>query len=76
MEDRFKYQGPEIHLLLIDELTHFTDVIYRFLRNRVRMPPLIPDIAKQIFSPDFTLPKIICGSNPGNVGHSFVKQTL
>jgi len=75
-KDRFKYQGPEIHLLLIDELTHFTDVIYRFLRNRVRMPPLIPDIAKQIFSPDFTLPKIICGSNPGNVGHSFVKQTF
>ncbi len=36
-KDRFKYQGAEIHVLLIDELTHFTDVIYRFLRNRVRM---------------------------------------
>ena len=75
-KDRFKYQGAEIHVLLIDELTHFTDVIYRFLRNRVRMPPAIPEIIKQIFGQDFTLPKIICGSNPGNVGHTFVKQTF
>jgi hypothetical protein len=36
-KDRFKYQGAEIHVLLIDELTHFTEVIYRFLRSRVRM---------------------------------------
>jgi len=75
-KDRFKYQGAEIHVLLIDELTHFTDVIYRFLRNRVRMPPAIPSIIHQIFGEDFTLPKIICGSNPGNVGHTFVKQTF
>ncbi len=34
--DRYKYQGAEIHVLLIDELTHFTDAIYRFLRGRVR----------------------------------------
>src|SRR4051812_48465016 len=33
----YKYQGAEIHLLLIDELTHFTEAMYRFLRNRVRM---------------------------------------
>lgn len=75
-KDRFKYQGAEIHVLLIDELTHFTDIIYRFLRNRVRMPPAIPPIIHQIFGSDFTLPKIICGSNPGNVGHTFVKQTF
>lgn len=75
-KDRFKYQGAEIHLLLIDELTHFTDLIYRFLRNRVRMPPSIPPIVKQIFGKDFVLPKIICGSNPGNIGHTFVKQTF
>lgn len=75
-KDRFKYQGAEMHVLLIDELTHFTDIIYRFLRNRVRMPPAIPKIIYQIFGPDFTLPKIICGSNPGNVGHTFVKNTF
>jgi hypothetical protein len=35
---RFKYQGAEIHVLLIDELTMFTEVIYRFLRGRMRAP--------------------------------------
>lgn len=68
-KDRFKYQGAEIHLLLIDELTHFSEVIYRFLRGRVRMVGLnVPDKYKGI------LPRIICGSNPGNLGHHWVKK--
>lgn len=75
-KDVYKYQGAEIHVLLIDELTHFTDFIYRFLRNRVRMAPAVPDIIKEIFSQDFTLPLILSGSNPGNVGHQFVKGTF
>jgi hypothetical protein len=66
---RFKYQGSEIHLLLIDELTHFTEVIYRFLRSRVRMVGIdVPEQYRDVF------PRIICGSNPGNVGHGWVKQ--
>ena len=36
-KDRWDYQGADIHVLLIDEITHFTEVIYRFLRGRVRM---------------------------------------
>src|SRR3712207_5511325 len=36
-KDIYKYQGSEIHVLLIDELTHFTEAMYCFLRNRVRM---------------------------------------
>ena len=36
-KNRFNYQGAEIHVLLIDELTHFTEVIYRFLRGRTRL---------------------------------------
>lgn len=68
-KDRFKYQGSEIHLLLIDELTHFSDVIYRFLRSRVRMTGLtLPaEIAGRF-------PRIMCGSNPGNIGHGWVKR--
>jgi len=67
-KDRFKYQGAEIHLLLIDELTHFTEKIYRYLRTRVRAPGLnVPPEYAGMF------PRIMCGSNPGNVGHSFVK---
>lgn len=70
-KDRFKYQGSEIHVLLIDELTHFTEIIYRFLRSRVRMPKsmVIPQEYKDLF------PRILCGSNPGGIGHQFVKTT-
>jgi len=69
--DRFKYQGAEIHTLLIDELTHFTDTIYRFLRGRVRIPKglHIPEEFKGL------LPRILCASNPGGVGHQWVRQT-
>lgn len=70
-KDRFKYQGAEIHVLLIDELTHFTEVIYRFLRNRVRMVGItVPEQYKGTF------PRIVCGANPGGVGHQFVKMTF
>lgn len=66
---RFNYQGAEMHLLLIDELTHFTEVIYRFLRSRVRAVGLN---APQKYADLF--PRILCGSNPGNIGHLWVKQ--
>jgi hypothetical protein len=68
-KDVYKYQGAEIHVLLIDELTHFTEAMYRYLRSRVRMVGLVlpPDYAGKF-------PRILCGSNPGNVGHLWVKQ--
>lgn len=70
-KDRFKYQGAEIHLLLVDELTHFTDKIYRFLRNRVRMVGIkVPEKYRSLF------PRIVCGANPGGIGHQFVKMTF
>ena len=70
-KDVVKYQGAEIHILLIDELTHFTEKIYRFLRGRCRIGSLVvPAEFKE------KLPLIICGSNPGGVGHDFVKQTF
>src|SRR5215471_4195928 len=34
---RYIYHGSEMHVLLIDELTTFTELIYRYLRFRVRM---------------------------------------
>lgn len=57
-----------MHCLAIDEATHFTEVIYRFLRSRVRCAGLvIPDKYKGMF------PRIVLASNPGNVGHQWVK---
>lgn len=70
-KDRFKYQGAEIHVLLIDELTHFTEVIYRYLRGRVRMVGIkLPEKYRGL------LPRILCGSNPGNIGHQWVKMAF
>lgn len=67
-KDVYKYQGAEIHVLLIDELTHFTEAMYRFLRNRVRMVGLsLPPEYEGKF------PRILCGANPGNIGHMWVK---
>lgn len=80
---RFKYQGAEIHVLLIDELTMFSEVIYRFLRGRMRAPGLeIPQWAITFFQEKFgvhlpsKIPLIICGSNPGNIGHAWVKSAF
>lgn len=70
-QDVLKYQGAEIHVLLIDELTHFTEYMYRFLRNRVRLGGLI--VPPQWSS---RLPMILSGSNPGGVGHQWVKRTF
>jgi hypothetical protein len=70
-KDIYKYQGAEIHVLLIDELTHFTETMYRFLRNRVRMVGIVlpPEYAGKF-------PRILCGANPGNIGHLWVKSTF
>ena len=70
-KDRFKYLGAEIHVLLIDELTTFTEVIYRFLRTRVRAVGL--NIPKESVG---RFPRILAGSNPGNVGHGWVKAAF
>lgn len=69
--DIYKYQGAEIHVLLIDELTHFTEMMYRFLRNRVRMVGIV--LSKEYQG---RFPRILCGANPGNIGHLWVKQTF
>jgi len=70
-KDIYKYQGAEIHVLLIDELTHFTESMYRFLRNRVRMVGVV--IPAQYIG---QFPRILCGANPGNIGHLWVKTTF
>lgn len=68
-EDIKQYLGAEMHLLLIDEATQFTEKMIRFLRTRVRLGTLeIPDKWKAI------LPKIIYGTNPGGIGHKYFKK--
>ena len=46
-KDVFKYQGAEMQVILIDELTHFTEKIYKFLRGRARLGGVVvPDNLK------------------------------
>jgi hypothetical protein len=66
-----KYRGAEIHVLIMDELTHFSEYQYRFLRSRVRIAGLeIPAKYKS------RIPRIECASNPGSIGHAWVKRTF
>lgn len=68
-KDVYNYQGAEIHLLLIDESTHFTAKQIRFLRSRVRMVGVaVPDAYKGMF------PRIVYSSNPGGVSHNYFKE--
>lgn len=69
--DVVKYQGIEIHALLIDELTHFSETVYRALRARCRMPSELRKC-----DPPPRLPLILCGANPGGPGHNWVKAAF
>jgi hypothetical protein len=67
--DVFKFQGAEIHLLAIDELTHFSKKIYTYLRTRCRLGTLaVPDAYKHKF------PLVLLTSNPGGAHHNWVKE--
>lgn len=64
-----QYQGAEIHVLAMDEATHFTDAEYRYLRGRMRVvgidiPPNLP----------WNFPRALLGTNPGGPGHHWCKQ--
>lgn len=68
-KDVYIYQGAEIHVLMIDEATHFSEPIYNFLRGRVRIGNWSPpEKWKKWF------PRIICASNPGSSFHNLWKH--
>jgi len=58
--DVFRYQSAEYDVIRFDELTHFTEDMYVYLISRIRG---VNDYPKQIKS----------STNPGGVGHSWVK---
>lgn len=65
MQDALKYQGCEMHRIYIDELTHFSEEIYDYLKTRLRAPKR------------FNIkPRIRLTTNPGGVGHSWVKAAF
>lgn len=62
-EDRFRYSGIEIQFLYFDELTSFEQTIYDFIKTRLR--------AKKSLN---VVPIVRSASNPGNIGHGWVKK--
>lgn len=64
----YGYKGAEIHVLMPDELTQFTSTMYYFLRSRMRLGSLaVPPPLQGFF------PRVVAGSNPGDIGHNWVK---
>ena len=61
-DDRYLYQGAEMNILLIDEITQFSKMVYDYLKTRLRVPTRY-DIK----------PKVRVTANPGGRGHSWVK---
>jgi len=69
--DIYRYQGAEIHVLAIDELSQWTRPMYAFLRSRLRLGGLpAPERHADRF------PRILCGANPGGLGHNWVKAAF
>lgn len=60
--DVHSYQGAEMDFLFIDELTHFTQPMYEYLKTRLRT------LENSGFRP-----RVRCTANPGGVGHAWVK---
>lgn len=70
-KDLAKYQGLEIHAAGFDELTHFTEEMYRYIRGRCRLGGLRLPAGLH-----WKFPRLLSGSNPGGVGHHWVKKTF
>ena len=65
-QDKYRYKSAEFQMVGFDELTQFTETQYRYLFSRVRRPST---------GPLSTVPlRIRGGSNPGDVGHAWVKD--
>lgn len=60
--DVYKFQSVEYDFLYFDELTHFPEFIYEYLLSRLRT------------SKRGIKPQVKSGSNPGNIGHLWVKK--
>jgi len=61
--DKYRYDGPAFQCVCYDELTHFKESQYTFLASRLRKPPGMP------------VPlRLRSASNPGNLGHGWVKD--
>lgn len=64
-QDMYQYKGAEIQWLYFDELTSFEQEVYDFIKTRLR--------ARKNLN---IRPCIRSTSNPGDIGHAWVKKTF
>lgn len=58
--DVYQYQSAEYDDICFDELTHFSHFQYLYMRSRIRPQTSAKGVIR-------------CASNPGNIGHAWVK---
>jgi hypothetical protein len=63
LDDPAKYASAEFCLICVDELTKNDYDVFTFLRTRLRWPGL-----------DDRETQFVAGTNPGSIGHNWVKQ--
>lgn len=68
-KDKHNYDGAEMDVLIVEELTQFTRAIFDHLCTRVRMANANLPAKYQ-----GRMPRIMCTTNPGNIGHAWVKE--
>lgn len=67
----YDHQGAQIGFLIVDEATHFSPMMIRFIRSRVRLGSLVvPPKWKNLF------PRILYTANPGGIGHHYFKSNF
>lgn len=68
-----RYQGAEIHVLLVDEAAHLTEYQLSYLRTRVRLGDYAQKVPDQWRN---WLPRVLFASNPGGPGHNFLRRVF
>lgn len=61
-DDKYNHQGKEYHFIGFDELTQFTETQYTYLFSRART------------TDSRIAPRVRASSNPGGIGHNWVKE--
>ena len=70
--DKYKYQGANFHYIMFDELTQFSKSQYTYLFSRLRR---LTAEAVEKYGLGFEVPlRMRAASNPGGVGHEWVKE--
>src|SRR5208337_3111137 len=69
--DVYQYQGAEFLFIGVDELTHFTLQQWQFLTSRNRCP--VPCYTSGNNTGKRVFPCMAGATNPGNIGHAWVK---